>query len=91
MVTTDFLFPIHDDDTSGDFFRFSPRALRSLFPERLWDGYTGGAWGNREALRHVPEWQRINRNAELMPLTEVNEPDCPITVWGRARKRSAPA
>lgn len=85
VVTTDFLFPIHDDETHGDYFRFSPRALRSLFSEG-WVDVDVGQWGNREALGYVVGWPVNNRDPRLWHLAGINEDDVPIIVWVRARK-----
>jgi SAM-dependent methyltransferase len=86
VVTTVFMFPIHDDDTSGDYFRFSPRALRGLFPSTFWVEVRVGTWGSREALRHLAEWRKNNRDPALAGLAATNEPDVPIMVWAVARK-----
>ena len=90
VVTTVLMFPIHDDDTTGDYFRFSPRALRSLFPGRFWTEVSVGTWGNREALRHVTEWRRNNKDPALASLATTNELDTPIMVWATARKAGDP-
>jgi hypothetical protein len=88
VVTTAFLFPIHDDGPgqSGDYFRFSPRALRYLFEQAGFVDVHVDGWGNREAVRKVAYWQMNNREVDLRELAERNEPDVPIMVWAWGRR-----
>jgi SAM-dependent methyltransferase len=88
--TTCFVNPIHKDP--GDYWRFTPDALRLLCENSGCEVITLGGWGNREA------WSLINggyRFAQIPddptnPLHQVatrNELAWPITVWVIGRKR----
>jgi len=80
VVTTVCLFPLHD--LPGDYWRFTPFGLEHLF--RAYKEVKSYGWGNRTAVKFVPDWGSNNVSENLAGLADINEPDVPIVVWAIA-------
>ncbi len=86
IVSTPFLIRVHELPMYGmpDYWRFTPRGLRTLLERAGLEVDTVGSWGNRSCivgnLHHWPAyrpWQSLR-----------NEPDLPVQVWAFARNPS---
>jgi SAM-dependent methyltransferase len=83
IVSTPFLIRVHELPMYGmkDYWRFTPRGLRTLLEQAGLEVDEVGSWGNRSCidgnLRHWPAYRR------WMSLR--NEPDVPVQVWAFAR------
>jgi SAM-dependent methyltransferase len=83
VVSTPFLIRVHELPAYGmpDFWRFTPRGLRTLLERAGLEVDTVGAWGNRHCVAgNLDRWPAYRR---WMPLG--NEPDLPVQVWAFAR------
>lgn len=85
-LTTAFLFPVHEGADHGDFWRFTPSALESLFAG--WAEVHTGGWGSRLAAERVLRWQENNHSEENAKelFAIANDPIFPVMVWVYARR-----
>ena len=84
VVSTPFLIPIHELPEWGlaDYWRFTPRGLRTLLEHGGLEVETVGAWGNRDCvLGNLDRWPAYRRWHPLC-----NEPELPVQVWAFARR-----
>jgi SAM-dependent methyltransferase len=87
--TTCLLNPIHREP--GDFWRFTPDALRLLCKSAGAVDIETGSWGNRQALAIAMAGARmvkvpLDASHPLHRIATANEPDWPIHSWVVARK-----
>jgi SAM-dependent methyltransferase len=81
VVSTPFMIRVHELWGMQDYWRFTPRGLRTLLEGAGLVVDEVGSWGNRRVidgnLRHWPAYRR------WMSLRD--EPDVPVQVWAFAR------
>ncbi len=83
IVSTPFLIKVHELPMFGmyDYWRFTPRGLRTLLERAGLEVESVGAWGNHEVvLGNLDRW---SAQRKWHPLH--NEPDIPVQVWAFAR------
>lgn len=83
IVSTPFLIRVHELPMFGmpDYWRFTPRGLRTLVESSGLVVDEVGHWGNRScALANFDTWPAYRRWHSLR-----NEPDLPLQVWAFAR------
>jgi SAM-dependent methyltransferase len=83
IVSTPFLIRIHELPMYGmnDYWRFTPRGLRTLLENAGLTVETVGTWGNRSCIAgNLDHWPRYRPWHSLR-----NEPDLPVQVWAFAR------
>jgi Methyltransferase domain len=83
IVSTPFLIRVHELPMYGlkDYWRFTPRGLRTLLESAGLTVETVGAWGNRRCIMaNLDRWPAYRRRMSLR-----NEPDLPVQVWAFAR------
>lgn len=83
IVSTPFLIRVHELPMYGmnDYWRFTPRGLRTLLERAGLEVEKVGSWGNRSVLvRNLYYWPAFRRWHSLR-----NEPDLPVQVWAFAR------
>jgi len=83
IVSTPFLIRVHELPMYGmpDYWRFTPRGLRTLLERAGLEVETVGSWGNRSCVvGNFDHWPAYRRWHSLR-----NEPDLPIQVWAFAR------
>jgi hypothetical protein len=83
VVTSPFLIKVHELPMYGmrDYWRFTPRGLRTLLEQVGLEVDEIGSWGNRECvLGNLSRWSAYRRWHSLR-----NEPDIPVQVWAFAR------
>jgi hypothetical protein len=83
VVSTPFLVRIHDLPGYGlkDYWRFTPRGLRTLLERAGLEVQTVGSWGNRSCVvGNFDRWPAYRRWHSLR-----SEPDLPVQVWAFAR------
>ena len=83
IVSTPFLIRIHELPAygMGDYWRFTPRGLRTLLERAGLIVDRVGAWGNRSCIAgNFDVWPSYRRWHSLR-----NEPDLPVQVWAFAR------
>ena len=84
IVSTPFLIPIHELPAfgMGDYWRFTPRGLRTLLENAGLQVEEMGSWGNRTAvLANLRRWSRYR------PWYPVgNESRMPVQIWAFARR-----
>ena len=83
VVSTPFLVRVHELPSYGlhDYWRFTPRGLRTLLEGAGLEVDTVGAWGNRRCVDgNLDRWPAYRRWQSLR-----NEPDLPVQVWAFAR------
>jgi SAM-dependent methyltransferase len=86
MVSTPFLIRVHELPAYGmpDYWRFTPRGLRTLVERTGLEVAELGSWGNRSVIRgNFDLWPAYRRWHSLR-----NEPDLPVQVWAFARRPS---
>jgi hypothetical protein len=86
IVSTPFLIRVHELPAYGlpDYWRFTPRGLRTLLERAGLEVETVGSWGNRQCVRG-----NLDRWAARRPWHSLrNEPDLPVQVWAFARNPS---
>jgi SAM-dependent methyltransferase len=86
IVSTPFLVRVHELPlfAMGDYWRFTPRGLRTLLESAGLDVETVDSWGNRACVIG-----NFGRWAARRPWhTMRNEPDFPVQVWAFARNRA---
>jgi SAM-dependent methyltransferase len=84
IVSTPFLIRVHELPTYGlhDYWRFTPRGLRTLLERAGLVVDSVGAWGNRSCIAgNLDRWPAYRRWHSLR-----NEPDLPVQVWAFARR-----
>jgi hypothetical protein len=83
IVSTPFLVRVHELPAYGlpDYWRFTPRGLRTLLEGAGLQEVTVGSWGNRRCVAgNFDRWPAYRRWHSLG-----NEPDLPVQVWAFAR------
>ena len=84
IVSTPFLIKVHELPTYGmfDYWRFTPRGLRTLLEGAGLEVDSTGSWGNHECVvGNLDRWSAFRRWHPLH-----NEPDIPVQVWAFARR-----
>jgi SAM-dependent methyltransferase len=83
IVSTPFLVKVHELPLfgMGDYWRFTPRGLRTLLERAGLEVETVGSWGNRQCV--VGNFNRWSARRPWHSLR--NEPDFPVQVWAFAR------
>lgn len=84
IVSTPFLVRVHEGWGMQDFWRFTPRGLRTLLERAGLAVDEVGAWGNRACLTANLDWWPAYRRRHSLR----NEPDLPLQVWAFARNPS---
>jgi SAM-dependent methyltransferase len=85
IVSTPFLIRVHELWGMTDYWRFTPRGLRTLLERAGLEVDEVGAWGNRRVIRgNLDRWPAYRRWHSLR-----NEPDLPVQVWAFARRPAA--
>jgi SAM-dependent methyltransferase len=81
VVSTPFLIRVHELWGMEDYWRFTPRGLRTLLERAGLEVDAVGAWGNRHCVTgNFDRWPAYRRRHPLG-----NEPDLPVQVWAFAR------
>lgn len=83
VVTSPFLIRVHELPMFGlrDYWRFTPRGLRTLLEGVGLEVETVGSWGNRECVvGNLSRWAAYRRWHPLR-----NDVDAPVQVWAFAR------
>jgi SAM-dependent methyltransferase len=83
VVTTPFLIKVHELPMYGmrDYWRFTPRGLRTLLERAGLEVLEVGTWGNR-----VGVWSNLARWSTFRPWhPQGNNPETPVVVWAFAR------
>lgn len=83
IVSTPFLIRIHELPEFGmrDYWRFTPRGLRTLLERAGLEVESLGSWGNRQAVvGNLRQWSAYRRWHSLD-----NDPDLAVQVWAFAR------
>ena len=81
VVSTPFLIRVHELWGMEDYWRFTPRGLRTLLERAGLEVDSVGAWGNRHCVAgNFDRWPSYRRRHPLG-----NEPDLPVQVWAFAR------
>ena len=84
VVTSPFLIKVHEDWGLEDYWRFTPRGLRTLLERSGLRVDTIGQWGNRQCVYgNLAKWSAYRR---WQPLG--NRPDTPVQIWAFARNPS---
>lgn len=89
IVSTPFLVKVHElpEYAMHDYWRFTPRGLRTLLERAGLEVEAVRGWGNRACvLGNLGRWSAYRRWHSLR-----NEPDVPVQVWAFARNPSASA
>ncbi|MGI8557190.1 MAG: class I SAM-dependent methyltransferase [Solirubrobacteraceae bacterium] len=84
IVSTPFLIRVHELPAYGmrDYWRFTPRGLRTLLERAGLEVDEVGSWGNRSCVAgNLDHWPAYRRWHSLR-----NEADIPVQVWAFARK-----
>ena len=84
VVSTPFLIKIHElpEWRMYDYWRFTPRGLRTLLERGGLEVERVGSWGNRECVvGNFTDWSAYRRWHSLR-----DEPDFPVQVWAFARR-----
>jgi SAM-dependent methyltransferase len=87
LVSTPFLVKVHEFPAYGmlDYWRFTPRGLRTLLERFGLEVESVESWGNRECVvGNFTDWAAYRRWLSLR-----NEPDFPVQVWAFARRPHA--
>jgi SAM-dependent methyltransferase len=85
VVTSPFLIKVHEDWGLEDYWRFTPRGLRTLLERSGLHVDTVGHWGNRQCVYgNLAKWSAYRR---WQPLG--NRADTPVQVWAFARRPSS--
>jgi hypothetical protein len=81
IVSTPFLIRIHEEWGMQDYWRFTPRGLRTLLERAGLEVDHVGSWGNRAVVvGNFGYWPARRR---WLPLRD--EPNVPVQVWAFAR------
>jgi SAM-dependent methyltransferase len=83
IVSTPFLIRIHELPEYGmfDYWRFTPRGLKTLLEQAGLEVESVGSWGNHESV--IGNLDRWSAYRSWHPLH--NEPEIPVQVWAFAR------
>ena len=82
VVSTPFLIKVHELWGMQDYWRFTPRGLRTLLERGGLEVGAVGSWGNRRCVTgNFDRWPAYRR---WHPLHD--EPDLPVQVWAFARR-----
>ncbi len=84
VVSTPFLIRVHELPEWGlkDYWRFTPRGLRTLLEGGGLEVDEVGSWGNRSVIAgNLDHWPAYRRWHSLRA-----EPDMPVQVWAFARR-----
>jgi SAM-dependent methyltransferase len=84
IVSTPFLIRVHELPAWGleDYWRFTPRGLRTLLDRAGLEVHSVDSWGNRSAVKgNLGHWPAYRSWHSLR-----NEPDLPVQVWAFARR-----
>jgi SAM-dependent methyltransferase len=84
VVSTPFMIRVHELPSYGlpDYWRFTPRGLRTLLEKAGLEVDTVGSWGNRQCvIGNLRRWSAYRPWHSLY-----NEPDLPLQVWAFARR-----
>ena len=87
IVSTPFLVKVHELPIYAmhDYWRFTPRGLRTLLERAGLEVETVGSWGNRACVvGNLSRWSAYKPWHSLR-----NEPDLPLQVWAFARNPAA--
>jgi SAM-dependent methyltransferase len=87
IVSTPFLIRVHEVPLflMKDYWRFTPRGLRTLLEQVGLEVETVGSWGNRQCVvGNFTRWSAFRPWHSLR-----NEPDFPVQVWAFARNPTA--
>jgi SAM-dependent methyltransferase len=81
VVSTPFMIRVHEEWGMQDYWRFTPRGLRTLLERAGLEVDTVEAWGNRGCIDgNLHRWPAYRRWQSLR-----NEPKLPVQVWAFAR------
>jgi SAM-dependent methyltransferase len=81
VVSTPFLIRVHEEWGMQDYWRFTPRGLRTLLERAGLEVDAVGSWGNRRVIAgNLDRWPAYRRWQSLR-----NERDLPVQVWAFAR------
>ncbi len=83
IVSTPFLIRLHElpEYDMRDYWRFTPRGLRTLLERAGLEIERMGSWGNRDCvIAELDRWSAYRRWHSLR-----NEPELPVQVWAFAR------
>lgn len=84
IVSTPFLIKVHEFPSYGmlDYWRFTPRGLRTLLEGAGLEIESVDSWGNRQCVvGNFSDWSAHRRWHSLR-----DEPDFPVQVWAVARR-----
>ena len=84
VVSTPFMIRVHELPAYGlpDYWRFTPRGLRTLLERGCLEVDTVGSWGNRQCvIGNLSRWSAYRPWHSLH-----DEPDLPVQVWAFARR-----
>ena len=82
VVSTPFLIRVHEEWGMRDYWRFTPRGLRTLLERSGLEVERVEAWGNRSCIAaNLDRWPAYRRWHSLR-----NEPKLPVQVWAFARR-----
>jgi SAM-dependent methyltransferase len=84
IVTTPFLIKVHELPMYDlrDYWRFTPRGLRTLLEQVGLEVQSIGSWGNRQCVMgNLSRWSQYRRWHSLR-----NEDDVPVQVWAFASR-----
>ena len=82
IVSTPFLIKVHEHWGMRDYWRFTPRGLRTLLERAGLEVDRVDSWGNRECVvGNLSRWSSYRR---WHPLGR-NNPELPVQVWAFAR------
>jgi SAM-dependent methyltransferase len=85
IVSTPFMIRVHELWGMQDYWRFTPRGLRTLLERAGLQVEEVGSWGNRRCIRgNLDRWPAYRRWHSLR-----DEPDLPVQVWAFARRPAA--
>jgi len=81
IVSTPFLIRVHEEWGMQDYWRFTPRGLRTLLERASLEVDSVGSWGNRRVIAaNLDRWPAYRRWHSLR-----DEPKLPVQVWAFAR------
>jgi len=81
VVSTPFLIRVHEEWGMQDYWRFTPRGLRTLLERAGLEVDSVGSWGNRRCVSgNFDRWPAYRRWHSLR-----DEPGLPVQVWAFAR------
>ncbi len=82
IISTPFLIKLHEEVFQLDYWRFTPRGMRTLLEGAGFEVESVEAWGNRACVvGNFTSWSAYRRWHSLR-----NEPDFPVQVWAFARR-----